>query len=228
MPIFSPRRKVHRDHAADEGLRPAVPPQVHCPAENARRSTRVRMLYELRHQRGPDAARDVAPRQRQSEYQHQLPHHQHLWSLLSAHTEGGGPRHRGVQGCCRKFYGESRVRHQTHSQRWIPCIKNVFVLFFQQWCSALTCISITKDRFNLKLKPPPFSFQSKWRHGGWRNRSTEFGEPCTKNMNLLLSDLQTFLYQTDVTDVRSMSELNGHGHMLREQKLRNMFYLISV
>lgn len=70
MPVFSSRRKVHRELAADKGLQPAVPPQVHCPAEVARCSTRVRMLYELRHQRGPDTARNVAPRQRQSEYQH--------------------------------------------------------------------------------------------------------------------------------------------------------------
>lgn len=66
----SSHREIYRERTFIEGLRPPVPPQIHCPAENARRPTRIRVLHELRHQRRPDATRDVAPQQRQPQHQH--------------------------------------------------------------------------------------------------------------------------------------------------------------
>lgn len=87
-----PCRKVCRELADHEGLRPAVRPRVHRTAEASRCAQRLRMLHELRGERRSQASRDLVSEPRQFEHQHQLLHLQHVWGLLHVDPASGAQR----------------------------------------------------------------------------------------------------------------------------------------
>lgn len=91
-----PHREIYLDHAKNESMWHAVCSKIHGPTEIAHSSSRIWMLHDLCPEGGPDATCDMATKQCYSQYQHQLPYHQHLWRLLFTYIESWTQRHRGV------------------------------------------------------------------------------------------------------------------------------------